>query len=204
MFVFLDDAQYTKNSFINRNRIKTPAGDHWLTIPVSASIHQTIVEVMPSKSNWVEKHLKTLQQFYAKTYGYKRYHEGIAALLRAQYPNLAELNIALIRYACELLGITTPCVRSSELGIAGTADTRLAAITEHLGGDSYLSGFGGANYQLEKTFAARNIVLETYKFRPPVYDQLWGDFIPGLSILDVLFHCAEATMEVITAASEPV
>lgn len=199
-FVFLDDAQYTKNSFINRNRIKTPQGEHWLTIPVSVSLGQLICEVKPLPG-WAERHLKTLQQSYAKTAGYKRYVEGIAAVLRAEHANLAELNIALVGHFCDLLGIATPRVRASELGIAGSSDERLAAITAHLGGDAYLSGYGGANYQLQQTFASKNIALETYKFRPPAYKQQWGEFISGLSILDVLFCCGNEAMEIINAAS---
>ncbi|CAB3901108.1 hypothetical protein LMG26846_04513 [Achromobacter insuavis] len=199
-FVFLDDAQYTKNSFINRNRIKTPQGEHWLTIPVSASLGQSIREVNPQKG-WVEKHIKTLQQSYAKTRGYKQYADGIASVLHANNSNLAEFNISLIKHICELLDIATPILRASELGVAGSSDERLAAITAHLGGDIYLSGFGGANYQLEQTFAERNIALETYKFRPPVYKQQWGEFIGGLSILDVLFNCADEAMDVINRAS---
>jgi len=198
-FVFLDDAQYTKNSFINRNRIKTPQGEHWLTIPVSASLSQSIREICP-KAGWHEKHLKTLQQSYAKTPGYRRYIDGITAVLCTGHANLAELNIALVKHLCRQLGITTPCLRASELGIAGSSDERLAAITAHLGGDTYLSGFGGANYQLEQTFDGRGIALETYKFRPPIYKQQWGEFIPGLSILDVLFNCSEETMDVINQA----
>lgn len=199
-FVFLDDAQYTKNSFINRNRIKTPQGEHWLTIPVSVNLGQLICEV-PVKSGWAEKHIKTLHQNYAKTPGYKIYIDGIAEILRAEHANLAELNIALVGHLCELLGITTPYVRSSALGIDGNSDERLAAITAHLGGDIYLSGFGGANYQLEQTFAARNIGLETYRFRPPIYQQTRGDFLAGLSILDVMFNCAENSLDVINRAS---
>lgn len=199
-FVFLDDAQYTKNSFINRNRIKTPQGEHWLTIPVSVSLGQEVREVVP-KSDWVERHLKTLQQSYAKTRGYKMYAEGIAQVLRTEHANLAELNIVMIKHICELLSITTPVLCASELGVEGSSDERLAAITQVLNGNIYLSGFGGANYQLEQTFANRNITLETYKFRPPFYKQQWGEFIPGLSILDVLFNCADEAMSVITEAS---
>ncbi|MFY2060530.1 WbqC family protein [Achromobacter xylosoxidans] len=199
-FVFLDDAQYTKNSFINRNRIKTPQGEHWLTIPVSVSLGQAIREIQLQRGA-ADKHIKTLQQSYAKTPGYKLYMDGFADLLRAEHANLAELNIALIGHICLLLGINTPTVRASELEIAGSSDERLAAITAHLGGDTYLSGFGGANYQLEQTFSSKKITLETYKFRPPVYRQPWGEFIPGLSILDVLFNCGEQAMAVITEAS---
>ena len=200
LFIFLDDAQYTKNSFINRNRIKTPQGEHWLTIPVSVSLGQSIRDVSV-KSGWAEKHLKTLHQSYSRTPGYKSYIEDIGTLLNADYANIADLNIALVEHICGLLGITTPWLRSSELGILGASDERLAEIVASLGGDTYLSGFGGANYQLEQTFSARNIALETYKFRPPVYKQQWGDFIPGLSILDVLFHCGEGTMRAINVAS---
>jgi len=199
-FVFLDDAQYTKNSFINRNRIKTSQGENWLTIPVSVSLGQSICDVKP-QPGWAERHLKTLQQNYAKTAGYKLYVEGIAAVLRAERANLAEINIALVGHICGLLGIATPRLRASELGIAGRSDERLASITAHLGGDAYLSGFGGANYQLQQTFAANKVALETYKFHPPVYKQQWGEFIPGLSILDVLFHCGNDAMQIINAAS---
>ena len=199
-FVFLDDAQYTKNSFINRNRIKTPQGEHWLTIPVSVSLGQSIRDIC-LKNGWAEKHIKTLQQSYAKTKGFKHHIDGIAQILTAKHDNLAELNIALIEHICRILEIKTHLVRASELDIEERSDERLAVITERLGGDTYLSGFGGENYQLKETFSNRNIALEVYKFQMPIYRQQWGDFIPGLSILDVLFSCDDAAMQCINEAS---
>jgi GNAT superfamily N-acetyltransferase len=188
VFVILNDAQYSKNSFINRNRIKSSQGEQWLTIPVKAKLGTPINEVEFANSLWSAKHIKTLDVCYKKSPYYEKYRSQLHAILTEEYRSLSELNEAIIRNIMNWTGMSTQIVHSSSLGIHDVSDDRLIKITKRLNAQIYLSGLGGKKYQDEDKFAAAGIELRYYNFSPPTYSQLWGDFIPGLSILDWLFN----------------
>jgi hypothetical protein len=98
----------------------------------------------------------------------------------------------------EALGVQSEVRYSSQLGVDHLQRTgRLAAICEHLGADQYFSGFGGMKYQDEEIFRQSNIRVKVSDFNHPVYDQLWGAFVPGLSILDLLFNCGPQSLDIL-------
>ena len=191
-FVLLDDVQYTKNSFINRNKIKTPSGAMWLTIPVLHSgrqgqnINDTILS-SPEKS--YRKITSSLKANYSKS----KYYNEIMDLLIPAFEEkiyLSVLNINLIIKICNYLEIGTEIIRSSRIqNVEGTATDRLVSICDELQASIYLAGYGSVNYQESDKFKLAGIKSEQYKFQHPNYDQLWGDFIPNLSIIDLLFNC---------------
>ncbi|MFC2087476.1 WbqC family protein [Bacteroidota bacterium] len=192
IFVLLDDVQYTKNSYINRNKIKTPQGAQWLTIPVlkSGKFGQTIHETMianPEKS--ISTVLKSIEQNYKKAPYFSGFFEEFSNLLALHNYNLADLNTALIKWMVNIFGIQTKIVHSSELeNIKGNSTGRLISICRHFNAGVYFSGFGGSNYQEENEFKEAGIKLRVTDFNYPEYRQLWGDFIPNLSALDLLFN----------------
>lgn len=196
IFIFLDDAQYTKNSFINRNRIKTPSGEQWLTVPVHGSLSDKINEVKAKDSLWKAKHIKTLQLNYCKAPYFNQYFEEIAGIINGPENLVSDINIKLIRHIASILDAPCKFMMSSEIGSEKTSDDRLIDLVLHVGGDFYLSGKGGANYQHEEKFKAKGIRLEYYDFKPPIYPQLWKDFIPALSIIDLLFNCGNQSKQV--------
>jgi len=193
IFVLLDDVQYTKNSFINRNRIKTPQGEQWLTLPVkqSGSFGQLIIECeIQQKELAVKKVLNSIKMNYSKSLYYHQYIEAIEKILNTNTHSLSEINIQLILWLCDVLNIHTKIIRSSTLNISGKESTeRLVEICKILNADTYLSGKGGVKYQEEVLFDKENIQLKISSFTPPVYHQLWGEFIGGLSIVDILLNC---------------
>ncbi|AQS60355.1 WbqC family protein [Desulforamulus ferrireducens] len=197
IFVFLDDVQYSKNSFINRNRIKTPNGASWLTVPVKASMKDKINEVTFAKKDWQIKHIKTLDGNYAKAPYYNKYREELFAKLTEPVSNLAELNINLLKVIAKWLEVPCQFVLSSEIGSNQTGDDRLIDIILKIGGTSYLSGRGGAKYQDENKFLSKGLGFQYYDFTPPLYSQLWGESIPGLSIIDMLFNCGEKSRDIL-------
>jgi len=189
IFIFLDDAQYTKNSFINRNRIKTPSGEQWLTVPVHGSLSERINEVKTKDDIWKAKHIKTLQLNYCKAPYFSQYFEDIASIINEPENLISEINMKLIKHIARVLEVPCKFMISSEIGSDKTADDRLIDLIHKVGGDFYLSGKGGANYQSEEKFKANDIELHYYDFKPPQYPQLWKEFIPALSIIDMLFNC---------------
>jgi hypothetical protein len=201
VFVFLDTVQFKKNEFQNRNLIKGPRGPQWLTVPVIHRFGQTIGDVRINDDvDWGKKHLAGITSCYGKAPFFKEYIGHFEKLLggrrEARWEGLSELNIACSRLIARLVGITTPLVVASDLGVtAETRDGRLIEISERLGGDIYLSGAGGRDYVDEAAFAERGIGVIFQEFTCPEYPQLFGKFVPNLSIIDMLFNVGARTID---------
>ena len=180
VFVYLDDAQYSKNSYTNRVRIR---GEKWLTVPVVGRLGQRIDEVRVADGKFANRLRGQLQAAYRKSAVISDFLE---CLDEGGPEHLVDINLRSIDFIRSRLGIATPTVRSSQLSVSGTSTERLVEIATSLNADVYLSGSGGANYQEESTFAKAGIELRYVDFDHPRYQ--WGDseFTPGLSSLDYL------------------
>lgn len=210
-FILLDDAQYARGGFINRNRIKTPRGPEWLTVPVRSAgrLAVPIGEIVPCHDTpWARTHLRTIETNYRRA---PHYAEVMDSLLRpvleapreaAVWASLASLNTELIRRICAGLGIDTPLVKASTIGVPSRGTRRLVDLVQSVGGTAYLSGRGGDRYQDAHAFAGAGIELLYNDFDPPRYPQLWGAFEPNLSIIDYLMCCGpSAARDFVTAAA---
>lgn len=201
ILVLLDDVQFVRRGFSNRVKIKGPAGARWLTIPVvkKGRYHQMVKDVEIEKTpGWQKKIAGSVQACYAKTPYFKEYYPEFAAIIGKDYTYLADLNIALLERLARHLGVEKKMVRASQLpGVGGESSRHLVSICKAVGAERYLSGFGGQKYQDEQIFRANHIELLVYDFTPPVYPQLWGDFIPGLSTLDLLMNCGPQSKELL-------
>lgn len=205
VFVYLDAVQYPRGqSFAPRNRIKTPNGVVFLTVPVSVPKGRhgkaSYLEVELADDRWREKHLKTVEQSYRRAP-----HFGeVFALYRSELETrerFVELNIGLIEAFCSYLAIETPRVRLSKVAPTFGERTQLIVdICRALGATAYLSGTGGGrDYNDEALLAANGIALRYDDFAYPEYPQLWGPFEPNLSVLDLLFNCGRASREILLA-----
>jgi len=190
-FVFLESVQFTKNDWRNRNKIKTPNGTVWLTVPVRhVSLDQRIDETeIDNKQPWVRRHLNGWQLNYAKAPFYRDIRELLSPLEENKFGTISELNICLIRSICAYLGITTRLVHSSELILEGDKTVRLINIVRSLGGTSYLSGPAAEAYLDKSSFVAAGIVLEYKSYDYAPYPQLWGDFEGAVTVLDLIANC---------------
>ncbi len=192
VFVLLDDVQFTKGGYTNRVRVKGPSGAQWLTVPVRTRgrSRQDVrdVETDPT-GDWAERHVKTLEQAYGRTPGWDGLGQRVTETLLAAPTLLAPLNEALARLVLDALAIEVRIVRASELGGPREPGHRgLIEICRRLGAATYLSGEGAAAYQTEADFGAAGIALRYSSFRHPEYPQQHGDFVAGLSAVDLLFN----------------
>lgn len=191
VFIFLDDVQFSKNSYINRVQIDAGGKPRWLTVPVSYSFGDPINRVVAGDADWRKAHLDALKTYYRNASDFPRVWSWLCATF-ANLPrnNIAETNAALIERIAAALGLRCRFYRSSEFQIEGAkGDDRLIALATRFGpGATYISGKGGANYQSPEKFAAAGIVLEYNSFSPSPYDQGHPEFLPGLSVLDALFR----------------
>jgi len=194
-FVLYDDVQYTRRDWRNRNQIKTPQGLQWLTVPVRVkgkylqAIRETEIE---DGTPWSADHLKALSLNYRKAPFHDAVMEWLAPLYDAQPPLLSQLNRRLLAAIAGKLQIATRLTDSSEYALEGDKSERLASIAAQAGAQVYVSGPAAKSYLDESVFRARGIDVEWFDYAGyQPYPQLWGEFIPNVTVLDLLFNCGD-------------
>lgn len=192
-FILYDDMQFTKNDWRNRNIIKTPKGTEWLSIPVGQSIRRRIRDVGLPSSSWQRNHWKTLEANYRRAGCFHEVAQLLEPLyLQRQFTGLSEINRVLIEVVCNFLGVTTKISNSWDYSLDDGKTARLVSLCMQAGGTAYVSGPAAMGYLEESLFAERGIGLEWFSYDGyPKYPQLWGDFVHGVSILDLLFNCGK-------------
>jgi hypothetical protein len=206
IFVLLDSTQFAKGDFQNRNRIKTRTGPKWLTVPVyqSGRSDQLIEEVeICNDRNWRNRCWSLMEQSYREAPFFEQIAPFFEDLYGHDWTSLVELNATIIGHLRGQLGLDTLIVRSSDLGIytQGATEVNLS-ICERLNADVYLSGKFGRDYLDEECFTQSGIEVRYQDFHHPAYPQLWGEFVPNMSSVDLLFNCGGSSLEVIERANE--
>ena len=197
VFVLLDNVQFKKNDWQNRNRIKGPAGPQWVTVPVRHKFPQTIGEVEVRESEpWRRKHQRALESNYGKAAHFGNEIALFADLLGQAWTHLAPLNIELIRRLATRLGIDTDIRLGSEIEARAEPTLRLLDLCRELGADTYLSGAGG-DYLEQDYFGDAGIELRVHGYEHPTYAQLHGDFEPYMSVVDLLMNCGGDSFSII-------
>ncbi len=194
-FILYDDMQYTRSDWRNRNKIKTPQGIQWLTIPVRVEQRfiQTIRQTEIAGSHWAKQHWKSLSCNYSRS----PYFNDMTELLEPMYlenlqTNLSALNRSLIEFICVQLGITTHITNSWDYTLCSGKSERVADLCHQAGGTEYISGPAAQDYLDEDDFRKRGIKLTWFDYSGyPEYPQLWGPFEHAVTILDLLFNCGK-------------
>jgi hypothetical protein len=189
VFVFLDDAQMPGGqSYVSRVQIRGREGRQWFTIPHRRVFGETIRSVRFAEEKWPRKHIATLQTNYSRC----PFFNAVMNLVRPIYEDpgehLAAFNMRLISVLASYLGLSPRFYLSSQMNVQCTGTERLIDIVTKLGGTTYVSGEGGMKYQDANLFKSAGIELDVRVYRPVRYQQIHGDFVPGLSVLDALFH----------------
>ena len=192
VFIVLDDVQYEKNGFQNRNKIKTAQGWTYLTAPVQKPTQRPINEIeLDKRTDWREKHSRAIELSYRKAPHFGTYWPELSALYEQEWTHLAALNRAMLELFLKQLGVETPLLYSSELETKGQATDRLAELVLLAGGDTYLSGaYAVAAYLDPAILTAAGIRLAFQEWHAPTYSQLYlgASFIPDLAIVDLLMN----------------
>lgn len=197
LFVFLDNVQYKKREFQNRNKLRTKDGSMWLTVPVitKGKYTQKISEVeIENESDWRAQHLKSLEFNYSGTEYFDEYIDFFRKTYSREWAKLIELNVHIINYLLETLEIKTPVKFESSLDIITESTQRIIDICKRLGADTYLSGAGGKDYMDESLFEKEKIKLMYQNFEHPVYKQRFSPFEPYMSVVDLLFNCGKESI----------
>ena len=193
-FILYDDMQYTRRDWRNRNKIKTPRGPQWLTIPVDVKgkYYQKINETCVTGHDWCQDHWKSIRLNYAHAPYFPEYRDRILAMYEAceQEDSLSRINYTFLTGICEILGIKTKISWSSDYVLADGKTERLVSLVRDAGGSEYLSGPAAKDYIVDSCFEEADIRLTYMDYSGyPEYPQLFGDFEHAVSILDLIFNC---------------
>jgi hypothetical protein len=190
-FIIYDTAQFTKNDWRNRNKIKTPNGQLWLSIPVVHNFGQLIQDVVISDPTWSRKHWNSLSQNYAKAACFKFYKSRFEKLYRdcSGETRLSNINYRFMMEICEVLSIKTPVTWSSDYRLVEGRTERLVDLCKQAGADEYLSGPAARSYIDATRFAEAGIKLIYIDYSGyPEYPQIHPPFEHGVSIVDLIFN----------------
>jgi hypothetical protein len=191
-FVLYDDMQYTRRDWRNRNKIQTPSGLKWLSIPVETKgkYHQKINETNVSDTLWSVKHWQTIKQFYSKAPFFKEYKNVFEDVyLNNSESQLSQINYKFILLINEILGIKTKISRSSDFELVDGQTEKLLGICQQAGADVYLSGPAAKEYFDEAVSEEMGISVEWMDYSGyTVYGQLYSPFEHGVTILDLIFN----------------
>ena len=196
VFVIYDDVQYDKNGWRNRNRIKTANGIQWLTVPVTLKFQDYIKDVhIDNKTNWRKKHISALKLNYAKSPYLKNYIPIFEEAYAREWEMLIDLDMFFIEKLALAIGIEEKkIIKASDLKIEGGRIDRLMKICKHCGADIFYEGAAGTNYINAEDFASQGIKVEFQDYKHPVYSQPYGDFVPYMSAIDMLFNCGPESL----------
>ncbi|MCS6955190.1 MAG: WbqC family protein [Candidatus Calescibacterium sp.] len=191
-FIIYDTEQYTKRDWRNRNRIKTPQGLLWLTVPVEVKgkFYQKIMDVKIADKDWNKKHWRTIIYNYSKSKYFKQYKDLFEELyLNCKEEYLSNINYRFIISINQILGIKTPIKWSSEFEISGDKSEKLLSICKQAKADIYLSGPSAKNYLNVELFIQNGIKVEWMDYSSyPEYNQLYPPFCHQVSIIDLIFN----------------
>lgn len=202
LFVVLDNVQFRKQSWQQRNRIKTPSGLQWLTVPVKfrGRLGQLIQDVEIRDSEFRVNHLRAVELAYRRSPHFERYFPALKQHLEGMSGALlVDLNLTLLRWLTESLGIRTPLVKASTLEQSGKRTELLGNICAAAGATQYISPLGSAAYLLpeQEILHRRGIEIFFQNYEHPVYRQMFPPFEPFASVIDLLFNEGEEAWEVL-------
>ncbi len=201
-FIIYDEMQYTKNDWRNRNKIKTNSGSKWITIPVRIEkLSQTINQSFISDTNWVSKHLHSIQTNYARATCFNQHKDFIFDLYHqaSKTTHLSEINFIFIKNICSFLNINTKLSFSTDYHLIEGKTERLISLIKQAHGTHYITGPAAKNYLDQGLFNQENIGLTWMDYtKYKEYKQLFPPFEHNVSILDLIFNEGENSRNFLT------
>lgn len=191
-FILYDDVQYTKRDWRNRNKIKTPNGEMWLSVPVlvKGKYHQAIKDTKVSEKKWAKKHWQSLKMNYAKAPFFKDYQDEVEDLyLGCEEEYLSLINYRFLKGINRMLGIKTPLRFSWDFDLAEGKTERLVDLCKQVGATDYYSGPAAKAYMDESAFEQEGIKVHYWDYSGyPEYAQMHPPFTHSVTVLDLIFN----------------
>lgn len=198
-YVYLDNVQFKKRYFENRNKIRTADKWGWLTVPVITKglYRQKINEVeIDNSRDWRKKYLNSIRASYGRSDFFKDVFYGLEDLINKEYKRLLDLNLSLIQFVRAYTGINTPVSKSSDISEGKGSDLILDICLKRKA-HVYISGPDGRDYLKLEDFKKNNIEVRYHDYMHPEYKQLNQPFISHMSVIDLLFNCGKEALGII-------
>ncbi len=201
IFICLDNIQFNKGGWQNRNKIKTQKGALLLSVPVHSKYRQNLNEItINNGERWMRKHRQAFLTYYAKAPYFKKYFSFFEETYERTWEKLNDLNFHMLDFFLKELGIATKILKGTDMSVEGEATERLVNLCKGVGADTYLCGDHAAEVYLdEQLFKNAGIRVQLQNWTCPVYDQQCREagFIPDLSIVDLLFNKGDESFSIL-------
>ena len=202
IFVYLDTVQYQKNSFQNRNKIRTSNGWIWLTLPVitkkklfSSKIKELTID---NSQNWQKKHLGSIKMNYARSINYRSLINEIESFYTKKENNFSNFCFEMLIWFLKKLNIKTKIIKASDLKPTNKRKNDLILeICKHFKANTYISGILGKNYLNINEFEKNSIQVKFQDFIHPTYKQAYNEFIPNMSAIDLIMNERDPSNKII-------
>jgi hypothetical protein len=208
LHIVLDHVQFEKNSFTNRNKIRTKESWQWLTVPLRTKGHFGNLGInhveIEGTSNWAKKHWAAISQNYDKALFFAPHASFFEQVFQHPWTRLNDLLWETTAYLLQAFGIRTPLRRSSEMDSQGHKDELVLDLCRKAGATHYLSGALGRDYLREPLFAEAGIRVSYQAYRHPQYTQLQGGFEPFMGAMDLLFNHGPDSLAIILNNQEEI
>lgn len=191
-YVVLDIVKISDRSrnWTNRDKIKTRNGEKWLTVGTVKYPRGTpINQIRLNSTDWRNDNLNLIKANYLKARYFNEIYPNIQELYNYECEYLYEFNMRSIMMLNELFGIQVEILYAHDLDVVGSKNELNVDILKKLDAKEYLSGIGARDFHNQQLFDEAGINVIWQDFKHPVYPQQFGEFIPYLSSIDMLFNC---------------
>jgi hypothetical protein len=191
-FIYLDDVEFSKNGFFNRNDVKSQSGRTRLTVPITykGNSKSFISQIeTDNRRSWQKKHWRTIEQAYSRAPYWQRYRDEIAQIYEGKQDKLIDIAVPIIEFLKRELDIATPCFLSSEIEVQGGSNEKLRNLCTKFDATHFIVKPGTEHYHPREEFEPFGLRFAYLTYSNIVYPQLHGDFEPNLSALDYLLNC---------------
>ena len=200
-FVHYDDVQFSKGSFTNRVQIKTASGPRWLTLPLlGLKLGQRIDQVQINNGkDWRSQHRETLRQAYFKAPFRDDMLRLVDEVFSEPTDNLSQVTRQSMKALADYFGIT-PSMRvydAADMDIPGHGSQRVLDVVRGLDGNIYITGHGARNYLDHELFESRGVEVRYMDYQRLPYPQMYGEFTPYVTALDLVANCGKDGVEFI-------
>jgi len=205
LFCYFDIVQYQKRDYNNRNLIKTINGGLWLSVPVDSKNHfkKNVSTIHIIQNVWVKKHLKSIEYSYKNAPYYNMYFSELEETIQNNSKDtLGLLNLSILKLLMKFLNIKTPIIKASDYDFSGDNSDLVLEMCLYLKADTYIFGKQGAQYADVDMFKSKGISIYFQNYNHPVYTQNNGDFLPYMSVIDLLFNEGPRSYEIIMSGND--
>jgi len=204
--IILDHVQFEKNSFTNRNKVRTADDWCWLTVPVKTAgkfgnLAINEIEIV-AEVPWAASHWETLRLNYSKAPFFPQHSTFFRDLYSKTWSKLSGLTAEISGYLLSIFGVSTRLYFSSQMNVPGRKDELVLNLCRELGASTYLSGPLGRNYLREQLFRHHGITVQYDDYRHPTYVQAHPGFVPNMAAIDLLFNAGPASREILLTAGK--